>query len=347
MNFDINKIIRENVANMKAYSSARDEFTGATDDVVFLDANENPFENGVNRYPDPMQKTVKSELTKIKGVAQENILLGNGSDEVIDLILRAFCEPKEDNIITLPPSYGMYDVSANLNNINIKEVPLKENFQPNVAKILETVDAHTKVIFLCSPNNPSGNLFDYANVKAIVEGFNGLVVVDEAYIDFASEPSWVTRLSKHPNLIVSQTMSKAYGMAGIRLGVCYASKEIIAVLNKIKPPYNVNELTQQKAFERLLDYEDVQEEIDAILVERDNLEIALKEISFIEKIYPSDANFLLAKVDDATKRYNQLIAKGIVVRNRTTQLLCENTLRFTVGTIKENIALMKALKELE
>ncbi|NJB83985.1 histidinol-phosphate transaminase [Wenyingzhuangia aestuarii] len=347
MSFDLKNIIRENVANMKAYSSARDEFTGTTDDMVFLDANENPFENGVNRYPDPMQKTVKSELAKIKEVAQENILLGNGSDEVIDLILRAFCEPKEDNIITLPPSYGMYDVSANLNNISIKEVPLKENFQPNVAKILETVDANTKVIFLCSPNNPSGNLFDYANVKAIVEGFNGLVVVDEAYIDFASEPSWVTRLEKHPNLIVSQTLSKAFGMAGIRLGVCYASAEIIAVLNKIKPPYNVNELTQQKALERLLAYEDVQEEIEAILVERDNLEIALKEVSFVEKIYPSDANFLLVKVDDATKRYTQLIEKGIVVRNRTTQVLCENTLRFTVGTIKENIALMKALKEIE
>ncbi|WP_010134796.1 histidinol-phosphate transaminase [Ochrovirga pacifica] len=347
MSFDLNKLIRENVAQMKAYSSARDEFTGATDDMVFLDANENPFENGVNRYPDPMQKTVKSELSKIKSIAQENILLGNGSDEVIDLVFRAFCEPKQDNVITLPPSYGMYDVSANLNNISIKEVPLKENFQPNVAKILETVDANTKVIFLCSPNNPSGNLFDYANVKAIVEGFNGLVVVDEAYIDFASEPSWIRRLEKYPNLMVSQTLSKAYGMAGIRLGVCYASKEIIAVLNKIKPPYNVNELTQQKALERLLAYEDVQEEIEAILVERDNLEIALKEVAFVEKIYPSDANFLLVKVDDATKRYNQLIEKGIVVRNRTTQLHCENTLRFTVGTIKENVALMKALKELE
>lgn len=347
MEFDINKVIRENVATMKAYSSARDEFVGATDDMVFLDANENPFESGVNRYPDPMQKTVKSELAKIKGVFQENILLGNGSDEVIDLIFRAFCEPNQDNIITLPPSYGMYDVSANLNCIARKEIYLTANFQPDVKKILAAVDAKTKVIFLCSPNNPSGNIFDYANVKAIVEGFNGLVVIDEAYIDFASEPSWVTRLAKHPNLIVSQTMSKAFGMAGIRLGVCYGSKEIIAVLNKIKPPYNVNELTQQKALERLLAYEDVEEEIEAVLTERDNLEIALKEISYIEKIYPSDANFLLVKVDDATKRYNQLIEKGIVVRNRTTQALCENTLRFTVGTIKENVALMGALIDIE
>ncbi|MGY5351415.1 histidinol-phosphate transaminase [Wenyingzhuangia sp. IMCC45533] len=347
MEFNLNNIIRENVANMKAYSSARDEFTGATDDMVFLDANENPFENGVNRYPDPMQKTVKSELANIKGVSQKNILLGNGSDEVIDLLFRAFCEPKEDNVITLPPSYGMYDVSANLNHIAIKEVPLKINFQPDVSAILKTVDSNTKIIFLCSPNNPSGNLFDYANVKAIVDGFNGLVVVDEAYIDFASEPSWVSRLQKHPNLIVSQTMSKAYGMAGIRLGVCYASAEIITVLNKIKPPYNVNELTQQRALERLLAHEDVQEEIEAILVERGSLEIALKEISFVEKVYPSDANFLLVKVDNATKRYNELIEKGIVVRNRTTQTLCENTLRFTVGTIKENLALVKALKELQ
>jgi len=346
MSFDLNKIVRQNVVAMKAYSSARDEFQGATDDMVFLDANENPFENGVNRYPDPMQRTVKLELAKIKGVAQENILLGNGSDEVIDLIFRAFCEPNQDNIITLPPSYGMYDVSANLNCVARKEIYLTTDFQPDVKKVLKAVDNNTKVIFLCSPNNPSGNLFDYANVKALVEGFNGLVVIDEAYIDFASEPSWVARLQKHPNLIVSQTMSKAFGMAGIRLGVCYASKEIIAILNKIKPPYNVNQLTQQKALERLLAYEDVQEEIEAILVERDHLEIALKEVSFIEKIYPSDANFLLVKVDDATQRYNQLIKKGIVVRNRTTQALCKNTLRFTVGTIKENIALIKALQEI-
>lgn len=347
MNFDLNKIIRPNVLAMKAYSSARDEFQGATDDMVFLDANENPFENGVNRYPDPMQRTVKSELSKIKEIAQENILLGNGSDEVIDLLFRAFCEPNQDNIITLPPSYGMYDVSANLNCVARKEIYLTDNFQPDVAKVLAAVDERTKMIFLCSPNNPSGNLFDYANIKAIVEGFNGLVVIDEAYIDFASEPSWVGRLQKHPNLIVSQTMSKAYGMAGIRLGVCYASKEIITILNKIKPPYNVNELTQQKALERLLAYDDVQEEIEAVLTERDNLAIALQEISYIEKIYPSDANFLLVKVDNANMRYNQLLEKRIVIRNRTTQPLCENTLRLTVGTIKENRALIGAMREIE
>ena len=347
MKFVLKNIIRENVANMKPYSSARDDFQGVTNGMVFLDANENPFENGVNRYPDPMQMTVKSELAKIKGVLQENILLGNGSDEVIDLIFRAFCEPNNDNIITLPPSYGMYDVSANLNNIEIREVVLNSDFQPNVEKILGSIDAATKIVFLCSPNNPSGNLFHYSSIKAIVNGFNGLVVVDEAYIDFAPESSWIKELPNHPNLIVSQTMSKAYGMAGIRLGVCYASKEIISVLNKIKPPYNINELTQKKALARLLAYEDVKEEVKAIKEERGQLEIALKEISFVDKIYHSDANFLLVKVDDATLRYQELIKRGIVVRNRTTQLLCENTLRFTVGTIKENKALLKALKDIE
>jgi len=244
--FNLDNIIRKNVSAMKAYSSARDEFTGVTDDMIFLDANENPFENGVNRYPDPLQKSVKSELAKLKGVATEHILLGNGSDEVIDLIFRAFCEPNKDHIITLPPTYGMYEVSANLNCIARKEIALTDNFQPDVTKILEAIDEYTKVIFLCSPNNPTGNTFDFALIKAILDGFNGLVLIDEAYIDFASEPSWITRLEEYPNLMVSQTLSKAYGMAGIRLGVCYASKSIISVLNKIKPPYNVNELTQQK-----------------------------------------------------------------------------------------------------
>ena len=346
MEFNLNNIIRENVKAMKAYSSARDEFTGAIDDMIFLDANENPFENGVNRYPDPLQKTVKSELAKIKGIAQQNILLGNGSDEVIDLIFRAFCEPNKDNIITLPPTYGMYEVSANLNCVARKEIALKSNFQPDVKKILEAVDERTKLIFLCSPNNPTGNIFDYANIKAILEGFSGLVLIDEAYIDFASEPSWISRLEQYPNLIVSQTLSKAYGMAGIRLGICYASQEIIEVLNKIKPPYNVNELTQQKALERILAYDDVQEEVEAILQERDTMEEALKEVSYVENIHPSDANFLLVKVDDANKRYDQLIRKGIVIRNRTTQLLCENTLRLTVGTRAENKALLQAMLEL-
>lgn len=346
MGFNLNKLIRENVAKMKPYSSARDEFVGATDNMVFLDANENPFENGVNRYPDPLQKTVKSELSIIKRIPQDQILLGNGSDEVIDLLFRAFCEPKEDNIITLPPTYGMYEVSANLNNVAIKEVLLTQDFQPNVEEILATVDAHTKMIFLCSPNNPSGNLFEKSKVKAILDAFEGIVVVDEAYIDFAAEPSWLQYLDLYPNLVISQTMSKAFGMAGIRLGICYGSKEIIAVLNKIKPPYNINNLTQKKALKRLEAYEDVLDEINAILEQRTWLVEALQKISFISKIYPTDANFVLVKVDNAVERYNQLINKGIVIRNRTTQPLCENTLRLTIGTIAENKALIKALQEL-
>lgn len=346
MGFNLNKLIRENVAKMKPYSSARDEFVGATDNMVFLDANENPFENGVNRYPDPLQKTVKSELSIIKRIPQDQILLGNGSDEVIDLLFRAFCEPKEDNIITLPPTYGMYEVSANLNNVAIKEVLLTQDFQPNVEEILATVDAHTKMIFLCSPNNPSGNLFEKSKVKAILDAFEGIVVVDEAYIDFATEPSWLQYLDLYPNLVISQTMSKAFGMAGIRLGICYGSKEIIAVLNKIKPPYNINNLTQKKALKRLEAYEDVLDEINAILEQRTWLVEALQKITFISKIYPTDANFVLVKVDNAVERYNQLINKGIVIRNRTTQPLCENTLRLTIGTIAENKALIKALQEL-
>lgn len=346
MGFNLNKLIRENVAKMKPYSSARDEFVGATDNMVFLDANENPFENGVNRYPDPLQKTVKSELSIIKRIPQDQILLGNGSDEVIDLLFRAFCEPKEDNIITLPPTYGMYEVSANLNNVAIKEVLLTQDFQPNVEEILATVDAHTKMIFLCSPNNPSGNLFEKSKVKAILDAFEGIVVVDEAYIDFAAEPSWLQYLDLYPNLVISQTMSKAFGMAGIRLGICYGSKEIIAVLNKIKPPYNINNLTQKKALKRLEAYEDVLDEINAILEQRTWLVEALQKITFISKIYPTDANFVLVKVDNAVERYNQLINKGIVIRNRTTQPLCENTLRLTIGTIAENKALIKALQEL-
>lgn len=344
--FNISKIIRPNIAKMKAYSSARDEFVQSTSEMIFLDANENPFQNGVNRYPDPKQQSVKELLSEIKGIPTDQILLGNGSDEVLDLIFRAFCEPKEDNIILLPPTYGMYGVLAALNDIETKEVLLSDAFELRVKEALEVVNKNSKVIFLCSPNNPSGNSFDPDKIQKIVKEFNGLVVVDEAYIDFSSQQSWLEKLDQYPNLIITQTLSKAYGMAGIRLGVCYASNEIIEVLNRIKPPYNVNELTQQRAKERLLDIDKVQLEITTILEERAKLEIALKEVSFIQKIYPSDANFILVKVDDAAKRYNQLIEKGIVIRNRTSQALCENTLRLTVGTKAENEELIKALKDI-
>lgn len=345
-NFDLNRLVRKNVLQMKPYSSARDEFKQDGQKMTFLDANENPFESGVNRYPDPQQRNLKKQLAAIKKVDEKNILLGNGSDEVLDLIFRVFCEPAKDSVITLPPTYGMYKVLANLNQIEDREVVLKSNFQPDVESIFEASDENTRIIFLCSPNNPTGNSFSEESVRKILNNFPGLVVIDEAYIDFSRQKGWLQNLQDHPNLIITQTLSKAYGLAGIRLGVCYASEEIIALLNKIKPPYNVNELTQLKAAERLSSVEEVRSEIRDILDQREYLEKELSKMSFLKEIFPSDANFILARVDDANKRYEQLLQKGIVVRNRSGQLLCENTLRFTVGTTEENERLIKALKEI-
>ncbi|MFK5959493.1 MAG: histidinol-phosphate transaminase [Lutibacter sp.] len=343
---NINNLVRDNIKTLKPYASARDEFKVLNADMVFLDANENPFENGVNRYPDPQQTKLKNELSALKNIPFSQILLGNGSDEVLDLIFRAFCEPKQDNVITLPPTYGMYKVLAKINNVDEKEVLLTNNFEPNVDEILKVIDENSKILFLCSPNNPTGNSFNAERVETLLKAFKGLVVIDEAYIDFSSKKSWLKRLNEFPNLMITQTLSKAYGMAGIRLGICYASKEIIAVLNKIKPPYNVNELTQKKAYKRLLCVNKVQTEIHKIVEQREKLVSKIEFINYIEKIYESDANFILIKVDDANKRYQQLLNKGIVVRNRTTQPLCENTLRLTVGTKAENKLLMKALKEI-
>ena len=345
-NFDIKNLTRENVKGLKPYSSARDEYVSDGSEMIFLDANENPFENGVNRYPDPQQRNLKAILAKQKGVEAENILLGNGSDEVLDLLFRAFCEPKIDNIISLPPTYGMYKVLCGINEITNKEVLLTSEFQPDVNKILETVDSNSKLLFICSPNNPTGNTISRKAIESLLQEFDGLVVIDEAYIDFSKEDSWVGTLDRWPNLIVTQTLSKAYGLAGIRLGICLASKEIIAVLNKIKPPYNVNELTQRKAYARVLDTKRIDFEVRTILGEKRKLEVALKKIDFIKKLYKSDTNFILAKVDDANKRYDQLLAKGIVIRNRSTQPLCENTLRFTVGTTEENQKLLKVIKNI-
>ena len=344
--FDINKLVRPNIAALKPYSSARDEFTSTGSKMIFLDANENPIETGVNRYPDPQQKSLKQRLAEIKKVATSNILLGNGSDEVLDLIYRAFCEPGVDNVITLPPTYGMYEVLSGINNIRSREVLLSEDFQPQVEAILEKVDNNTKLIFLCSPNNPTGNSFDEDKMIEIVENFNGLVVIDEAYIDFSTQESWIGKLMQYPNLIITQTLSKAFGMAGIRLGICYASEEIIQILNRIKPPYNINELTQNRAQFKLNNLAEINREVSDILEERNILLKALLEVNFIEKIYPSDANFLLLKVDNASRRYEELIKKGIVIRNRTTQPLCENTLRITIGTPEENQQLIKVLKQL-
>ena len=344
---NIQDLVRENVKSLQPYSSARDEYKEiVSNKMIFLDANENPFENGVNRYPDPQQNSVKELLSKIKNIDSKNILLGNGSDEVLDLIFRAFCEPNKDNIITLPPTYGMYAVLANINAIENRKRVLSNTFQPKVNQILAAADANSKIVFLCSPNNPTGNSFSEDTVKELLEKFNGLVVIDEAYIDFSEQESWLKRLKQFPNLIITQTLSKAYGLAGIRLGVCYASEAIIAVLNKIKPPYNINELTQDSAIKRLLKVGEVKQEVLNIIKERDLLLNELKEVSFVSEIYPTDCNFVLVKVDDATKRYNQLIEKGIVTRNRTNQPLCENCLRFTIGTKKENKKLIEALKEI-
>jgi histidinol-phosphate aminotransferase len=346
MSFNLDSIIRENVKGLRPYSSARDEYVSDGSKMVFLDANENPFENGINRYPDPKQRSLKTLLAKQKDIEEGNILLGNGSDEVLDLLFRAFCEPGKDNVITLPPTYGMYNVLSGINNVANQTVLLDSDFQPNVEAILNTINKESKLLFICSPNNPTGNSISTKKIQQLLNSFSGLVVIDEAYIDFSSEQSWVSKLSEYPNLVVTQTLSKAYGMAGIRLGICIASEQIITVLNKIKPPYNVNELTQQRAIERLAQPKVVQEEVNTILSERKLLKEALSGIAYVSKIYNSDANFILVKVDDASKRYNQLLEKGIVVRNRTTQPLCEDTLRFTVGIPEENKILVKMLNQI-
>lgn len=343
---NLDTILRENIKSIKAYSSARDEYVSNGSEMIFLDANENPYENGVNRYPDPFQRSLKEELAKIKGISSDQILLGNGSDEVLDLIFRAFCEPNKDRIISMPPTYGMYQVLADLNAVQVEQIPLSEKFLIDTKAVLNAL-SDQKLIFVCSPNNPSGNLLQEEAITALANSFKGIIVIDEAYIDFTDAKSWIEKLDEYPNLIITQTLSKAYGMAGIRLGMLFASKEIVEVLNKIKPPYNVNELTQERALKRVKDYAKVQEEVKSIIENRTNLIDALNKISFVEKLYPSDANFVLAKVDDATKRYNQLLEKGIVVRNRSTQLHCENSLRFTVGTTYENNQLISVLKSIE
>ena len=345
-NFDLGNLLRDNIKRMTAYSSARDEFKDASAEMIFIDANENPFDTGLNRYPDPQQNEVKEELAKIKGVSTTQIMLGNGSDEVLDLIYRAFCEPKRDSVITLPPTYGMYKVLAATNDVELINVPLLKSFQPDVDTVLKAQNEKTKLLFLCSPNNPTANSLDSTLVEKLIRKFDGIVVIDEAYIHFSNSESWVKRINEFPNLIVTQTLSKAFGLAGIRLGICYASEEIISVLNKIKPPYNVNQLTQDAALNGLINSYKTENEIYLIKKEREVLIEKLKKISIVKKIYRSDANFLLVEVDDANKRYQELLEKGIVVRNRSNQLHCENCLRFTVGIPHENVELVNALKSL-
>ena len=345
--FDIASLTRPSVKVLKPYSSARDEYVSDGSEMVFLDANENPYPNGVNRYPDPYQRGLKEVLSSVKGVPPQNMLLGNGSDEVLDMLFRAFCEPNVDNVITLPPTYGMYKVLAGINAVENREILLTEEFQPDVKGILKMADPKSKMLFLCSPNNPTGNAFGTILIKQLLDEFKGLVVIDEAYIDFAETESWLNVLNDYPNLVVTQTLSKAYGMAGLRLGICYASEEIITVLNRIKPPYNVNDLTQQRALERLQKKEAIREEISEILRQKRTLMETLETLPFVNKVYNSEANFILARVDDANKRYQQLLDQKVVVRNRSNQPLCENTLRFTVGTEAENAMLISLLKKMD
>ncbi len=356
MNFDLRKLVRENIKKLKPYSSARSEFSG--DAKIFLDANENSFGSSLpssfgeglwvryNRYPDPMQWELKRKIGTIKNIAAENILLGNGSDECIDLLIRAFCEPKEDNIIICPPTYGMYEVYAHINAIELKEVPLQQNFQLNLEALENAIDENTKLMFLCSPNNPTGNSLESEDVEMVLNNFDGIVIVDEAYINYSRQRSFISHLKDYPNLVVMQTFSKAWGLAALRLGMNFASKEIIEILNRIKPPYNINGETQQLAIKALDCLEAVNEMIKETVKER---EILMKEISalpIVQKVYPSDANFLLVKIENATDVYNYLKEKGIIVRNRSNVILCEDCLRITVGTPRENIELLKELKSL-
>ena len=346
MSFDLQKLVRSHIADLQPYSSARDEFDNDDGDVVYLDANENPFDNGVNRYPDPQQRKLKEVIARGRGVAANQLLLGNGSDEVLDLIFRAFCTPNKDNVIVMPPTYGMYKVLANINCVSLDEATLNNDFQLVKKDILNQISSQTKAIFLCSPNNPSGNSFRREDILTLLQSFTGLVVVDEAYIDFSTQKSLTAELPSYPNLIITQTLSKAYGLAGIRLGICIASEEIINILNKIKPPYNINSLTQERAISALQDWDTTQRQITQLIAERKGLFAQLEKISFVEKVYPSDANFLLVRVDDANKRYAQLIQNNIVVRNRSKQVGCENCLRFSVGTPQENQILIETLNRL-
>lgn len=345
---DINELQRENIKNLKPYSTARDEYKGQAS--VFLDANENsygsPLEKNYNRYPDPLQLDLKDAISKIKGVPIENTFLGNGSDEAIDLLYRAFCEPGKDNVIILPPTYGMYEVSANINNVEIRKVNLLSNFQLDLDGIAEAVDENTKLIFICSPNNPTGNSIVRTDIETVLANFKGLVIIDEAYINYAKQRTFIKELTEYPNLVVMQTFSKAWGLAALRLGMAFAARPIIDVLNKVKPPYNINQATQDIALEALQNIGQVNDWIKITVEEREKLSANLLELNTVKKVYPSDANFILVEVDDAAKTYNELVDQGIIIRDRSKVTLCEGCLRITIGTQKENETLLNALKSI-
>jgi histidinol-phosphate aminotransferase len=341
--FELEKLVRKNVLKLKPYSSARDEFKGSAS--VYLDANENPFPSSFNRYPDPHQLKLKERISIIKKIPVDQVFLGNGSDEPIDLLIRAFCEPGIDNVVIPQPTYGMYTVSAEINNVEIKTIKFTADFDLETKTVSEAWNDHTKLIFLCSPNNPSGNLLDPEKIKAVLTQFHGIVVVDEAYIDFTNYPGFVPLLKAYPNLVVLQTLSKAWGLAAIRLGMCFASEEIIGILNKIKPPYNISLLSQQTALEELHFEVRKNRWVSEIISEREKLKEGLSKIDLIKKIYPSDANFLLVKMTNARSVYEALVKKGIIVRDRSNVMLCDDCLRITIGTQQENQILLNELKQ--
>jgi histidinol-phosphate aminotransferase len=340
----LEQLVRPNIWKLAPYSSARDEYSGK-EAHVFLDANENPYNGPYNRYPDPLQRELKGMLKKVKGVPEENIFLGNGSDEAIDLAYRVFCNPGRDNVVAIAPTYGMYQVCADINDIEYRTVLLDENFDFKAADLLAACDDHTKIIWLCSPNNPTGNSLNRDEIMKVIEGFEGIVIVDEAYIDFAQQLSMRQELLNHPNLIILQTMSKAWGSAAIRLGMAFASKEIISIYNKVKYPYNVNQLTQEQALAMLKDPFEVDKWVKILMAERSRLMQAFMELPICEKIYKTDANFFLAKMTDANAIYNYLVDKGVIVRNRNKVQLCQNCLRITIGNRTENNELLSALRQ--
>ncbi len=340
---DVNSLVRKNVLKLKPYSSARDDFKGNAS--VFLDANENPYPSLFNRYPDPHQLKLKEKISRIKGVKSEQIFLGNGSDEPIDLLIRAFCEPGVDNVIIPQPTYGMYTVSADINAVEIKTINLTSDFDIDLAATEGAWDEKSKLLFLCSPNNPSGNLLTKDKIESLLKKLSGIVIVDEAYIDFTDYPGFLPLLNKYNNLVVLQTLSKAWGLAGIRLGMCFSNVEIIKILNKIKSPYNINILTQDVAEKSLNEIEQKNNWVKEIKVQREFLRNELTKIRIVEKVYPSDANFLLTRVKNASATYKLLVAKGIITRDRSNVVLCDNCLRITVGTPDENQVLLNELKK--
>ena len=340
----LKELVRENIWKLKPYSCARDEFKGEA--KAYLDANENPFNTLYNRYPDPLQWAVKEKIANIKYVKPSQIMLGVGSDEPIDLIFRVFCEPKIDNVVAINPTYGMYGVCADINNVEYRQVNLEADFSLNAEKVLAAADKNTKVIFLCSPNNPTGNLLNTTEIEKILKGFDGIVVIDEAYIDFSDKASWISKLNKYPQMMILQTFSKAWGLAAARCGMAFASEEIISFFNKVKYPYNINILTQKLILEKLENIDIKENWVKEILSQRTLMIEELEQLSIVTHIYPTDANFVLVKVDDANLRYKQLVDKGIIVRNRNSVTLCENCLRITIGTAQDNKELLNALRSL-